>query len=483
MKEQERYLALLTAPLDSLGSAWNAAAALDLPDDAAGEFLRGVGGVFRDGSSANVAAGAGLVVGSLLSGGLGALGLVAGAMIGTNQQRAREEAVLARVTDAASLVGTTCDAVFDAVWDDLVLRCSAGLELSATYRAAYDRWSGISSRILENASPDTAGPLAEEAVAFIREAGPHFPALHIVIRLSLPPYRAVTEQAVRVAEFSFNHYGAFIPGAAEDYADVLLESGEATKALQLLRSVQHAFADHPGLNLSMVDALAAVGRTDDCIREVQRARAPHDLDAAAFAARGALRRSDVAGAAAFVSSFLAGADAPCARALQLGSREYLEPVFMSGQIPRLGLRHTLEGLIQLCVPAGERRWSGLPPGQKGANAAKEVVALTRREEVLFFHDWSVFGDASTGFAITNRRIQWRCVWEQPVRVPLLDAVMAPPTREGSVLVFSGQRIDMDAEEFAMAIEEVFSLLRQILNGDMSCPVVDADSAIAELRSF
>lgn len=76
---------------------------------------------------------------------------------------------------------------------------------------------------------------------------------------------------------------------------------------------------------------------------------------------------------------------------------------------------------------GENHFLGPPDRERFANAKKTFLRLRDGEKVLYFFDWSVWGNGKTGFAITSKRVQWKCLWEDPVRFRL--AKLRPDTTE------------------------------------------------------
>ena len=94
----------------------------------------------------------------------------------------------------------------------------------------------------------------------------------------------------------------------------------------------------------------------------------------------------------------------------------------------------------------------------------EFLNLNRSEELLYFRDWSVWGNGKTGFVLTTESVQWKCMWEAPVRIELRSLDPASVVAEGQNLHVAGQSVDAENTELAQStaqlIIEVINTLRE-----------------------
>ncbi len=138
---------------------------------------------------------------------------------------------------------------------------------------------------------------------------------------------------------------------------------------------------------------------------------------------------------------------------QVRSDALLERLLLMGIIPTMTPLEEMHGIVEAHLTSdGEKRFFGLPPRPRRKNARTEFLDLTGSETTLFFFDWSMWGNAKTGFALTTDRVVWKCIWEEPVRIPLSEIRHCDVSCEGSDLTIGTHTVDMDDEDLASAVK-------------------------------
>lgn len=459
----------LEVPRGSLRAAAEAVVALNLPEGTAAGVLRGFSDVADIGTSASKGAAggaaAGALVGSIVPGvGTlvgGAIGGAIGAIVGNSQQTKRHESILERYDHAWSRMVDAVQEVFNAAWDLLSASgetCGFELLTSTEMAAVEERWATLQSELLARLSPDTVDQCVSASERFLKEFGPTAAALHLRVRSALPPYEWVPGTEFW-SDLSIEIYPNFA-SSYEDAADVAVAQGNYERALDLAAAVFEQEPDHAGAMLTRVEALAALGRHDAAVDEAALLHdRGHGWAGLLYVARGLVRSGDLPAAEVAIRRWIQETGSRSAVILQAQEDLILRPVFAAGLISRVDGTERLRGIVQQAlVSDGEKAFFGWPPGERRNNARSEFLDLRAREVLLFFFDWSVWGNSKTGFAITSERVIWKCLWEDPVKIELRHVSADSVALDGDNLSIGDRKVDMEDEDFAQAAASVLVAL-------------------------
>lgn len=458
---RDDLLVRLRAPADALEKASAQYRQLDLPEGTGQAVMQGIVSVIDMDSSTGKGMRSGAQLGNMLVPGIGAaVGGVLGAMFSSEHSGSRNQEIASNYDAASSRMLEAVDELSDAIWDECVeLAAKSGLvvERSSFFARAAEAWQPLHERVLASAQPGSTARETAEVESFIATWGPSPDALSLLIRLSLAPYRSDVDLA-KVAALALELY----PGSAaahEDAADAYLQRGEWSVARRVAESGARSHPHHAGLGVSLVESLAADGADELAEKEERRLLPTIGRVATVHRARGLVRRGDFSRAAHVVGVWRDADATPGAVALQVQRDPILGSLVERGIIAPLSPEQEFRAIVESRLKSdGQKRFLGLPPEPREKNARLEIVGYLEGEATLFFFDWSVWGNAKTGFALTNRRVIWRCVWEDPVKLEL-NAIRPEAVHVAGTLLTIGERkVDMEdaelAEAAAMAILEM-----------------------------
>ncbi len=431
--------------------------ALKLPEGTAAGVLHGAIQANDPRTEAGAGALGGALLGTFILPGVGtAIGGALGAWVGQNQAEGRSQPILERYDTAAERMLHAVDELFDIVWDALVEAATPeGLTLaqSAHFGRAGIAWSELRPQVLAEVGITSAAPVRARIEAFLAQWGPHQDALHLLVRTSIRPYDLAGPSVRRIAKTQVETY----PSEAlshEDAADVELELGDAARALEIADTALQRHVGHTGLVLTRIEALAACGREREAnAAEVEARSVDADRAATLYRARGLVRGRKLDAAALVIAEWVKEAKQPFAVTRRVRADALLEELYSKHHLSVPDRLAEMRGIIETHLDGdGGKRFFGLPPPPRDANARVEFLGdLSGDEETLFFFDWSVLGNAKTGFALTTTRIVWKCVWEDPVRIPFTSVTAGGATAEAKMLTVAGRTVDMEDAALAAAV--------------------------------
>jgi hypothetical protein len=460
----ERLLRPLEPSLRDLGAAIAMARGVELSTGAADAALQ----LVRNVNDERTAASRGYAIGAEIGRAFKhpVIGAVVGAMFGQNQADHRSQQLLAQVDRTFVAFCRECDELFPQIWDRLVADVpEPSLAGSARLRTGVDEWERLLASYPDMTNQDVLR-FRDEVTTFVDVHGPVPGAAHALIRSTLPPYTPI---AFDIAEPWVRFQLAVFPAeptAYEDAADVALARGALGECHTLVNQGLQLDGTHHGLLLTKLEVVSALGRADEAEALVRRVQPDHP-HARLTQARGRLRAGDVPDAARIVDGFLhAGAD-PIVVGQAMYNDLLLAPLAASGttmvctrleaDIARIAARH---------LPNDQQtHFLGLPTRDQFARAMTEFLRLAPRERVIYFRDWSVFANGATGFVITTRHVFWKCLWEQPVALPLEHWCLDRATLryQGSLLCCGNLRVDLADADLAastmQALAEINALVR------------------------
>jgi hypothetical protein len=224
-----------------------------------------------------------------------------------------------------------------------------------------------------------------------------------------------------------------------------------------------------GILYTRLEALAAQGRVAEAESLMMQAANAEDPEIARLClVRGLMRAGLVQDATAHVVLWVRQSKRPALIAQLLRAMPVTAALGMAGSsIPELaqvpdGLDGELQAICERYLGGGRPKcFLGRLPIKNEQNARSAFLKLDPDERLLFFHDWTFLENAKGGFAITNRRVIWKCLWEDPVSVTLVDKAPESISAVKTALSVGGQLIDIDdenlAEDIATAIREMVGL--------------------------
>jgi hypothetical protein len=476
-KLPQHYQELLTMLLPATQAL--GAAAPDLRTIQSSEGMAGL--LYQATQAANpttpmgVAAIGGATLGTLFMPGIGtAIGGALGAWLGGMQSSRRDRRAIERFVAATKLMWAATEDLHNSLWNHIVhaVQQADGPRLpdSAFFDTAHAHWDGIKATIRPASVPGEPAPFLPAAAAYLRDWGPHPEALFVAGQACLPPYRLDIETlAQRVAQ-QIELYPAD-PSTHENDAHLALEQREFSRALDAAERGLTAAPLHSGLRAVRLEALAALGRVaeaEEAVRQIRTAAPTATPELALI--RGLLRGGRRDEAAGSVAAWVKRDGKPALVLQQLKSLPLTAALVAPGAAPIAELSAVLPGqagLLQAAVERhlradGAKSYLGEPPGDMSRNAREAFLKLQTDETVLFFLDWSLWHNATTGLALTTHRLLWKGSWAAPVTLDLATAAEGPVTTEGAVLHVGAQSIDVENVQLAVSLAQVLREAGEIL---------------------
>jgi hypothetical protein len=456
-------LRTIAAESAALRQATEDVRALQLPEGAFAGFFHRAIQVADPCTAAGAGAAGGMLLGDLLLPGVGrAIGGAIGAVVGQDQADKRNQPVLARYDGAAEQMLQAVDQLFDSAWDIIVEQAAReGLDLvrSVHFARAKEAWDGLRGQLDQELDATSATRVRARIESFIRQWGPHQDALHTLIRASIRPYDTPGASVRSHVQVQL----ALYPGdviAHQDAAEVELELGAPERALAIVDAAMPKHAGHVGLLFMRIEALAAGADDREAgAAELAARRAGMDRTATLHRARGLVRRGKFETAAAAIESWMREDGKRFAIARRVHADTLLSRLYERGDLPSPSHSEKLRGIVETYLDAdGQKRFLGLPPSPRDMNARTEFLDLASWEQTLFFVDWSMWGNAKTGFSLTTARIVWKCLWGDPIRIPLASVSPGTVVHEESRVTVGGYTVEMEdptlASTVAAAINEL-----------------------------
>jgi hypothetical protein len=477
----------------TLQPAWQAiaAAAPDLRNIAHIEGMAGM--LFQATQAANpstpvgVAAIGGATLGTLVMPGIGtAIGGALGVLLGGTQANRRDRRALDRYVEAVKMMWAATEDLHVSVWSHLVhaLPKTSTITLpdAAFFEAAQTRWTSLKETQAASFAAGEPAPVRAAVEAFLRDWGPHADALVALAQTCLPPLPldlVPLGETVRRQEQVYPNDAR----TCEARARFELESGNFAAALEAAERGLAKAANHAGLRLARLEALAALGRQHEAEAELLALRPavarPGQPPAAPVSfsippgegeqalLRGLMRGGRKTEAAECVRAWVQRDAKPAWIAQQLRAFTLTAPLV--DEAPELaaipnGPAGLLQALVERYLGAdGKSSFFGEAPADKGRNARSAFLNLQPDEKVLFFHDWSLWHNGKAGLALTTRRLLWKAGWDQPGSIDLAGISGSPITSAGSIVHVGSNPVDVENDALAAELAQVlrdFSAFRE-----------------------
>jgi len=435
-------------------------------------LLHGAAQAANPSTPIGVAAIGGATIGTLVMPGIGtAIGGAIGVWLGGRQVSKRDRLALQRFAAALKLMWSAVEDLHRSLWNQLVrsLREMDGPTLpdAAYFETAAVRWQSLRDSL---GKPSDLAADRQRLEAYFQEWGPHPEALHVAARLCLPPYPL---DLAGLAHWVNRHRTLYPtdPGGHDSAGRLSLEQGDFAAALRSAGSGLENQPGHPGLVEVRLEALAALGRVNEAEEAVRLARQGRVLAAPELALiRGLMRGSRRAEAVERVRAWVQRDRKPAAivRQLQADARTSLLLAEGAVPIPELaGVPAGIDGRLQAAVEEhlhadGTKSFLGAPPEDKWRNAREAWLHLDADERLLFFHDWSLWHNAKTGLAITNRRLLWKYTWEDTAAVELRGALGNRISGDKGELRVGDKTVDVQDNALAASLALALSGMLEVL---------------------
>lgn len=470
VKDRTRWLRTLDDECRTLDQASQQVRALKLPDSTAASLIQGAVQANDAGTATGVGVIGGALLGGMLAPGIGhIIGGAVGAMVGQGEVDKKNGVVLDHYDQSAARLLGAVDLLFDALWDevtDLVTEAGVRLLRSSHFAMANETWREVREQCLSELTPHKARLSRAKIEEFLGQWGVHQDALHSLIRLSLRPHNLPSSEVRHHARRQLEFYPRNAT-SHEDAADTELDLGDATEAIRIVERALSSYPGHVGLTLTQIEALAAAGHFEGA-RTVETTARQQGMDRSAtlYLLRGLARNSQYEQAAALVNAWIQEDGKRTAILRWVRSDAVLEPLYLRGDLPSLSQDEELQGIVETHLEEDRhKRFLGLPAPPRGRTAQKEFLDLANGELPLFFFDWSVWGNAKTGFALTTRRVVWKCLWEDPVRISLAAISAEGVAVTGSLLKVGDRQVDMEDEALARAVATTIIEMASIYRDD------------------
>jgi hypothetical protein len=416
-----------------------------------------------------VAAIGGAAIGTLVMPGIGtAIGGAIGVLLGGTHVSKRDRRALERFVAATKLMWASVDDLHHNLWNQVVrsVRDQDGPELPD---AAYFDTAAVH---LQDRLPEL-GELAafrEHLELYIRQWGPPPRALTLAARLCLPPYPLDVTALEKWTAKQQRLYPAD-PDGYESRARLALERADFASALQFADQGWKLAPAHTGLREVWLEALAAHGRIAEAEEAARLLRQSHPPIAPELVLiRGLMRSGRRAEAVERVGAWARRDGQPAWILRQLRSFSPTALLLADGAVPVPELAAVppgLDGMLQAAVERylnadGAKTYLGALPEDKAHRAREAFLHLLPGERLLFFYDWSLWHNAKTGLAITNRRLLWKGGWADTVAIDLRAAVGGQVVANKGVLTIGNKNVDVDddplAGSLALALSEMLDVL-------------------------
>jgi hypothetical protein len=435
-------------------------------------LLQGAAQAANPSTPVGVAAIGGATLGTLMFPGIGtAIGGAIGVWLGGRQVSKRDRLALQRFATATKLMASAVEDLHRSLWNQLVrsLRELDGPNLpdAAYFETAGIRWHSLRDSL---AGVDDAAAHRQRLEIYFREWGPHPEGLYVAARLCLPPYPLDLEG---LAKWISKHRELYPTdaGGHENAARLLLEQGKFEESLQGVGRGLESQPGHAGLQEVRLEALAALGRTAEAEEAARLARQGRVVPSPELVLiRGLMRGGRRAEAVEKVRAWAKRDRKPAAIVRQLQAFAPTALLLADGAVPIPELAHVppgLDGRLQAIVEEqlhadGTKSFLGMPPEDKRHNAQENWLRLETDERLLFFHDWSLWHNAKTGLAITNRRLLWKCAWDDTVVIDLKASRGQRVSANKTQLHFGDRSVDVEDSTLAAALAQALTaILREL----------------------
>ncbi len=372
--------------LASLRAAEAAVHELDVPESTAGGLWQGALNSVDPRHKSSQGAMIGATLGSVVPGLGTAIGAGVGAWVGQHMASSDDTGALERFDSAWQKSLEAADTAFDGLWDRVAKH--AGLTPVAKLDERNNAWAEV----------DVSGPAVQ---AFIDRWGETADALGALAALAEGPVRS--SAVARLCEAY-----PWRPESWEAAADAAILDGDLAASLVACSQGLELAPEHSGLQLSRIHALAASGQSVRQTTEAFGQPAGWLVEAQGHLDAGNRKKA--------VATLNALGQAMESRHAAAALARKVPLLAELGAFSDVGTGAVAEarGLVeQWLFSDGENMFMKLPKGERGRNARTEILGGSKGETVLYFYDWSMWGNGNNGLILTEKRLVWKCAFLDP----------------------------------------------------------------------
>ncbi len=256
-------------------------------------------------------------------------------------------------------------------------------------------------------------PIAEEASILIPfDAHIHF--WYSIILRNLGKFQDAKEQSEIATNLdpSFSFYWT-------EYTCCLLQNNEIPLALETTYSILKQFPEEIGVHQIAYDVFNAAGYKDEAAKETDyllKNNNPADPDLLYYlfnyyAGRGDISKAieyleEIHNMLCFSSENLINIynDSTYDYIVKDSRTRHIFPKQFSDIFCYLDIHRFVDSLYQ---------YKDIPH-EKKRNARESFLYLVQNEKILFYQDTTTWGSGKDGFALTDKSIVWKCLWEEPI---------------------------------------------------------------------
>jgi hypothetical protein len=463
---RKELLALLDPTVELIRSTSRDVAALNLPEGFWAQLAHGAGQAATPSTGAGMGALGGATIGSFIMPGIGtAIGGALGAIFGGSSSEKKNQAILEKYDQAfAQLPGAILE-LWNHVWDRVAeasqnLGCP--LPVHTHYVEAETEWESLRQR-------ETAG--YPDVADYLERWGPMPDALRALFVGCLFCNLGGGVDEARALASRQRQLFPTRPDTLESQADLALHAGQWVDAVKQADLGLRLDAEHHRLKRLRIEALAALGRTSEAESSIKVApEVPEQESPWVAYVRGSYRGRDVNAAVAAIQAWLAANAGAAAVARCLRQDAYLAPHFadLAGRVPALqpftqGIDAECAAIVVSILPAdGNKSHHGNLPVEKWANVQSHILK-GERGKLLYFYDWSFWNDGKIGLALTPMYVIWRCLWSEPIHIPLRGLKPTEVRAEGTHLHVGAQSVDLEDATLALLLDAAISELCVAVN--------------------
>ncbi|MCP4918622.1 MAG: zinc ribbon domain-containing protein [Proteobacteria bacterium] len=413
--------------LASLRAAEAAVHQLDVPESTAGGIWQGALNSVDPRHKSGQGAMIGATLGSVVPGLGTAIGAGVGAWVGQHMASSDDTGALERFDAAWQNSLESADTAFDGLWDRVAKH--AGLTPLAKLIERNDAWLEV----------DANGPAVQ---AFIDQWGETADALGAMAVLGDDASRGLS--ATRLCEL--------YPWRAESWegaADAAILNGEPEDALAVCSKGLELAPEHVGLKLSRIRALAASGQTVRPTTEELGQPAAYLVEAEGHLDAGKKKKA--------IAALNALGEAMESRHAAAALARKVPRLAELGAYSDVGTGAVAEarGLVEQWLGSnGENTFMKLPRGERGRNARTEILGGKKGETVLWFYDWSMWGNGNNGLILTDNRLVWKCAFLDPESFPYDRLDPETIGFDETTLGAGDSSVDVEDEAIAEAVANV-----------------------------
>ncbi len=441
---------LIETPSKALKQRLDEIRQLGLPDTMLAGYLTGSPKAGTRSSFGGWGALGGATIGSVLLPGIGTVvgAIIGGFMSGQSFGRNTEEVVL-NFDTARTEMFTAVREGYQQLWDRFAREVRELGEVPPLTSSEIAAAEAEFERVVRGGPVESVATYRRLS-AFIDEHGPKDEAVYLACRFCLDQRSEHRRDAQRWKDLLKRLYPDRIETIECD-ARYSLEQKEYDGALSVLGNVDPNGMHTEGVRICRVEVMGAQGRDSQARRNFPRSR-QDEIRVKYWLAlvRGLFRHGNEVKVWDACDAWIREADNPGVVGRELRLDPLLSPhyEFFADHISRLRpYREGKRGLLRAIVEAGTKAtktkvsYTRKVPTEVRTNANESFLILQPTETLLYFYDWSTWGNGKSGLALTDRRLIWKCVWQEPVQLELRDLDPDQMTATGTILQIHDKYLD------------------------------------------